>query len=233
MNSLSVVVPLYFPTLNHEGVFFRRCMPSLSQQVFRDFELVLVINGILDYDANIAGLVNRIGEWSSEFKNPIKIHHSPHPLGVSKAMNIGIAMSQGTHIALHAQDDESHPERFLKQMALLETSPKIDVLGTGMVYGVEPKFSQRAGVGSSSSEIVSIMQRWNPMVAGSCIVRRDMLATVNGFDERLTINEPYEDWDLWKRIAKCGGVFVNMPDLLYTYHRDFSVFDHHRHTAMP
>jgi len=229
MKTLSVVVPLYFPTENHEEVFFRRCMRSLSEQTFRDFELILVVNGIPNYEAKINGFISRVMEWSSEFSYPIKIHHGPSPIGVSKAMNVGIRMSTGNYVALQAQDDESYPERLASQMRMLAADPSIDVLGTGMKYGVEPKFALRPGIGRSSEEITAILPSWCPMVAGSCIIKRSTLDRVNGFNESLTIDQPYEDYDLWKRIATVGGKFANLPEVLYVWHRDFSTFELYHH----
>jgi hypothetical protein len=45
--------------------------------------------------------------------------------------------------------------------------------------------------------------------------RRDLLARVGGFDERLRFEE---DWDLWKRLARGGARFLFLPLKSGRYH---------------
>ena len=227
MAQLSVVVPIHFATADYEQVFFDRCMRSLSEQSFNDFDLVCVINGIPDFERSIDGLKSRILEWKYMFKNPIRVLAFDRALGVSRAMNIGISSCDSPYIALQAQDDESVPERFAIQMDYLSSHPEVDVLGGGVNVGVSPPFKSCPGVMKTVDDMRSSLEHTNMLAAGSVIIKRSAVNHVGGFNEALTVKNPYEDWDLWKRMARSGAVIANVEDILYTWYRDFSTFDYY------
>lgn len=92
MASVSIIVPVY-----NVETFILRCIKSIVEQKFDDFELVLVDDGSLDGSGiicdNYALTVNRI-----------VVIHQPNS-GVSTARNNGIICSKGNYITFIDSDD--------------------------------------------------------------------------------------------------------------------------------
>lgn len=89
---ISIIVPIY----NVED-YLDRCVESILNQTFKDFELILVDDGSPD---NCPMLCDKWAEKDSR----IKVVHKPNG-GVSSARNAGLAVSQGDYIGFCDPDD--------------------------------------------------------------------------------------------------------------------------------
>lgn len=92
MSRISVVVPVY----NVEK-YLNRCVDSILNQTFRDFELILVDDGSKDKSGEICD------EYAQKDKR-VRVIHKENG-GVSKARNIGIDMALGEYIMFVDSDD--------------------------------------------------------------------------------------------------------------------------------
>ncbi len=93
MPKISVIVPIY----NVEK-YLRRCIVSILNQTFTDFELILVDDGSTDSSSAICDeyAVNNGG-------NVVVVHQKNG--GVSSARNIGVSVATGDYIAFVDSDD--------------------------------------------------------------------------------------------------------------------------------
>jgi glycosyltransferase involved in cell wall biosynthesis len=228
MTSLSVVVPVHMPREDYIDIFFNRCMKSLSEQTYKNFNLIIVINGIVNYGKNISILTEKINNIQNKFINPIKTIKYDTGLGVSRAMNIGIDATNTKFIALQAQDDFSLPERFEKQMNVLNSDDTIDVCGGGMKYGVDGNLKIHNAYEGNFSEFRKKILEQNVLSAGSVIFKRNLFYEVGKFNENLTVKEPYEDYDLWKKFALNNANFKNIQEPLYIWYNDYSTFEYYK-----
>jgi glycosyltransferase involved in cell wall biosynthesis len=110
---LSVIIPSY----NHEK-FIERTLKSLEEQTFQDFEIILIDDGSTDRTVEMAKKVN----------SRAKIFVQQNQ-GVDATRNRGVELSKGKYICFVDSDDMSAPERFERQIEVMENDPEI-----GLVY---------------------------------------------------------------------------------------------------
>ncbi|MDP4142966.1 MAG: glycosyltransferase [Bacillota bacterium] len=89
---LSIIVPVY----NVEK-YIHRCIDSILEQTFTDFELILVDDGSLDNSG-------RICNGYAGFDSRIKVIHKKNG-GLSSARNAGLDIAQGEYIGFVDSDD--------------------------------------------------------------------------------------------------------------------------------
>lgn len=99
---VSIIVPVY-----NISMWLPRCMDSICQQTFSDYECILVDDGSCD---DSGSLCDYYSCWDSRF---IAIHTVNG--GVSNARNIGIELASGQFIVFCDSDDRLHPD-YLKEL---------------------------------------------------------------------------------------------------------------------
>ena len=95
---------------------------SLLWQTFKNWELIVIDDGSHDPSADI-----------------VRSYHDPRITLISDGMNLGLSarlnqmvrMGKGRYFARMDADDIAYPDRLKRQVAFLETSPEIDLLGCG------------------------------------------------------------------------------------------------------
>ena len=88
----SIIIPIY-NTENH----LDKCLASISNQQFADFECILIDDGSTDNSPNICD------EWAAKDNRFVVIHKKN--AGVSAARNDGIGKAKGEHILFIDSDD--------------------------------------------------------------------------------------------------------------------------------
>jgi glycosyltransferase involved in cell wall biosynthesis len=106
--------------------FIEEAIESVLAQTYANWELLLVDDGSADASSGIA---RRFAT-----RQPEKVRYLEHDghknRGMSAARNLGISHSQGKYIAFLDADDVWLPEKLERQVAILESQPKV-----AMVYG--------------------------------------------------------------------------------------------------
>jgi len=132
----------------------------------------------------------------------VRLLRNAGPPGVSGARNTGIAAARGRWIAFLDDDDLWAPGKLSSQLTTA------DEVSAGWAYAghviVDETLRVLDGAPPPSPEaVVSGLRHHNAVPAGASnvVVRRDLLATVGGFDPQLRTSE---DWDLWLRLARTG-----------------------------
>lgn len=97
MTKLSIVVPC-----RNAGRYLRECLASLSQQTYRDFEVVCIDDGS---DDGSAAVLDEHAAHDARFA----VHHLDRE-GVSAARNLGIAKATGDYIGFVDADDAVDPD---------------------------------------------------------------------------------------------------------------------------
>lgn len=110
MPEISIIIPVY----NVENKI-RRCLDSITQQSFSDFECILVDDGSLDNSGELCDLY-------SEQDKRFRVIHQEN-MGVSKARNVGLLKAQGKYVAFVDSDDYVDRE----YIAILHEKMKPDI----------------------------------------------------------------------------------------------------------
>lgn len=90
---LSLIVPVY-----NSDLYLHRCIDSILNQSFKDYELILIDDGSID----LSGII--CDEYAEQNEN-IKVIHQINK-GVSAARNVGLKNAKGEWVAFIDSDDE-------------------------------------------------------------------------------------------------------------------------------
>ena len=197
---ISVVLPVY----NAEA-YVDKAIESMLHQTYADFELIVINDGSTDRSLEIV----------RSYADPrIKVV-SRENRGLVASLNEGIALAQGEYIARMDADDISLPQRFEKQVALLDAMPTVAVCGTwadvidaqGAVKGdyTYPPINTKA--------IRAYVLRHNPFIHPTVMMRKNVFEKVGGYWKAF---KHVEDYELWTRIVFAYDV-ANIPEKLLHY----------------
>lgn len=104
---LSIIVPVY----NAES-FIGRCIESVLNQSYKDFELILVNDGSLDSSLDVC-------KKYAEKDKRIVVINKKH-CGVSKCRNAGLDAAKGDYITFVDSDDYVGKERYTKTIKAMK-----------------------------------------------------------------------------------------------------------------
>ncbi|MGQ0736170.1 MAG: glycosyltransferase [Acidobacteriota bacterium] len=180
---------------------------SILAQTHRDFEFIVVDDGSTD---GSRAIVERA-------KDPrIRLIALGRNVGLSAALNEGLAAATSPLVARQDADDLSEPRRLEHQLAVMTARPEVALLGTRATALNED--GTRAGLVWRPTGVASI--RWyslfdNPFAHTSVMFRtRVVRDELGGFDAR---HDPFsQDYGVWCRVI-ARHAFANLPDALVRY----------------
>jgi len=103
--------------------FLDQSIASISNQTLRDFEFV-----ILD-DASSDGSDELLRNWSRR-DSRIVVHQGRTRLGPVGSSNLVVSKSRAPIVARMDADDVSHPDRLMRQLAIMNRHADVAVVGT-------------------------------------------------------------------------------------------------------
>jgi len=112
---LSIIIPVY-----HTQDTLERCVESVLQQSFANYELILV-------DDESPDECPRLCDEYAKKDGRIKVIHTPHG-GLGKARNIGIKEATGEYITFIDSDDAIEEDTLQALMDELAEYPEVDIL---------------------------------------------------------------------------------------------------------
>ncbi|MGL5583222.1 MAG: glycosyltransferase family 2 protein [Cetobacterium sp.] len=114
---ISIIVPIY----NAEN-YLEKCIDSILNQTFKDFELILVNDGSLDNSGKICD------EYAQKDKRIVVIHKTNG--GLSSARNIGLDIAKGEYIGFVDSDDWIEPEMYeVLYNSCIQNKSDVSVIG--------------------------------------------------------------------------------------------------------
>lgn len=203
---VSVIIPCY-----NTAKFVAETLDSVFSQTYKDYEVVVVNDGSPD----TVELEQVISPW----RDKIAYLHTKN-CGCAGARNNGIRASRGELIALLDSDDIWESTFLQVLVDMFEENPSIDV-----VYSNAVLFGDTDSPGQTLMDMCppqeeitfeSILSHRAWVFVVSCMVRREVLVRVGGFDEDLRYAE---DLDLWLRIAHGGFKFLPCSQPLVRYRK--------------
>jgi glycosyltransferase involved in cell wall biosynthesis len=186
---VSVIIPTY-----NRACLLKEAIGSVQEQVFSDFELIVVDDGSTDNTAQLL----------QSYAN-IQVVKQDHR-GVSAARNAGIAQAFGQFLAFLDSDDLWLPEKLSAQVAFFESHPDALICHTEEIWirngvRVNPRRRHRKHSGMIFERAVQLC-----LVSPSAVmIHRSLFDQVGWFDETLPA---CEDYDLWLRIACRFPIFL-------------------------
>jgi len=174
---------------------------SVLTQTVPDLELIVIDDGSTDATpATLAGV-----------RDPrLRVERRPHA-GLTRSLNVGLALCRAPLIARLDADDLALPEKLARQRAFLDAHPDVGLLGTGArEFDAAGRAIRDVRPPASDAAIRRVLIRRNPFIHCSVVVRRTVLDRVGGYDEALCVAQ---DYDLWLRIGRVTRL-ANLPEPL-------------------
>jgi GT2 family glycosyltransferase len=216
-SSVSVIV------LNWNGKrFLQKCIGSLLNQSYQNYEIILVDNG--STDSSLAFVESIFGKPSK-----LKLVAFDKNYGFSKGNNMGIKLVNSKFIIVLNNDTEVGKDFVKKLVQTAEGKDDVGSVGCRILFmNSKLWFSQKfTNIGfivpcflqsllDKKLEEVSNGYSANLSNSGCAVLfRKSVIDKIGGFDEDFWSN--WEDWDLGYRINIAGFKCVSIPDSL-VYH---------------
>jgi len=194
---LSVLIASY----NHQD-YIAETLRSLEKQTFQDFEIVIVDDGSTDKTVEVAkNAQSRAQIYTQENQ------------GVVAARNRGVSMAKGKYICFIDSDDVVLPERFEKQVAMLEGDNELGlVFADALIIDSKGekigKFSDvYPVVPGDVAQMLAMHYCFTPMI--TVMVRAEVLRKTGPFEKP----GPISDYIKWIEVAHISKVYYDPEPL--------------------
>jgi len=199
MPRVSVIVPTY-----NRKDYVQETIDSVLTQTYTDFEVIVIDDGSSDGTGEV--LRERYGDHI--------VYIWQENQGESVARNYGIEISNGEYIALLDSDDLWLPEKLAKQVLVLDANQ--DTLLVFTPSWLIDKHGKRLDESPLWGNLLESDLTLEAFYLGnlkpcpsSCMIRRNYLELVGGFDPTIQYGE---DWDLWLKLRQQGPfAFIDEP----------------------
>ncbi len=203
MPKISVIVPIY----NVEK-YLSRCIESILNQTFTDFELILVDDGSPDKCAIICD------EYAIK-DNRITVIHKENG-GLSDARNAGIDISRGEYLSFVDSDDWIHPQ----MLEIMYDSAKTQHIDIAICQYVETSLTKKNDVISEYKNIVydrnqvlSCYTNTLSVIVCNKLFRRNLFEKI-----RFPVGKLHEDEFTTYKLIYNADKLVYIPVQLYYYY---------------
>lgn len=199
MPKVSIIIPTH-----DRPELLPRAIRSVLNQTFRDFEIIVVDDGL---KARAAGVIKQLSD-----PRIIYIQHEKES-GGSAARNTGIKNSKGRFVAFLDDDDEWMPEKLEVQMKEFENTPP-DV---GFCFcAVKNIYKDREAIKDVPEGVINYFEtalsKLNGLLTSTFLVKRMVFEVVGYFDENLA---SHQDAELIIRMSKkYKALGINRPLVL-------------------
>ncbi|MDD5350270.1 MAG: glycosyltransferase family A protein, partial [Chthoniobacteraceae bacterium] len=202
----SILIPAY-----NAGPFLGRALESVRDQVYAEWEVVVVEDGSRD---ETEALVRAFAEGVPQ---TVRYENSGARLGVSAARNRAMALARGEVFAFLDADDWWTSRHLALGLAALDAGA--DVCFSGFHVYDEPEARERETVVPRvPPDPLARLFRSNFIQTASLVtVRRAAAEKAGGFDGALSVGE---DCDYWMRVVAAGGrlACTGEPTCFYVKH---------------
>jgi glycosyltransferase involved in cell wall biosynthesis len=201
--TLSAIMTVY-----NGAEFLQETLDGVFDQTFTDFELVVVNNGSTDGTQAILDDVD---------DSRLRVIQAPQHGSFGDGIRLAYENARGKFIAVQDSDDVSLPERFEKQVIVLETEPavggvssafeEIDENSTHLGYSDLPKGEQG---------LLDAFQTSNPLTHSTFMFRKSDTDEIGGYPVEYAYGP---DFAVVIRLLKAGWQLKVLDDVLLRWRR--------------
>ena len=203
--SVTVVIPTY-----NRADLLRRCLCSLVEQTFKNFDVVVCDDGSTDHTGSV----------TSEFSTLLRMRYlwAANSGGAAVPRNRGWRASSATYIAFLDSDDWWTPEKLQRCFDALERGADLvfhDLYICGEVSRRGKRKILRSGT-PKEPVTEALLCSGLSIPNSSVVVRRSILEEVGGFCEESALTA-VEDLDCWIRASRVTERFEKVKGVLGFY----------------
>lgn len=192
MIKISVLMSAY----KEDDGFLKKSIESLLTQSFREFELILVDDGMTESNRKI------IEAFDDE---RLKLITNEKNIGLTRSLNKAAKMAQGKYLVRLDSDDWCHVDRLSEQFSFMENNNDIVLSGTNYLEydsaGNEVSKKNAFIIGDDS--LKKSLPICNPFTHSSLIFKNAIFDKINGYDESFYCAQ---DYDLVYRMSLLGKI---------------------------
>ena len=200
---ISVIVPVY----NVAGRWLDRCLKSVLNQSYQNWELCIHDDGSTNLDT-----LESLKKWDDSDPR-IRLSFGEGTLGISAASNAAFKMATGEYVALLDHDDELHSHALFEVVKILNKHPDTDMIFTDEDKIVEDK------QGATKHFEPFFKPGWNPQLLLSymyvghlTVYRKSVVDSLGGFRSDFDWSQ---DYDLALRVTEVTDCIKHIPRVLY------------------
>ncbi len=202
--AVSVVIPSY-----NRGKTLSRCLDSLVNQSFGNFEVIVCDDGSTDETREIVYAYCR--------KLCIFYHWIPNSGGPARPRNIGIRRARAPYVAFLDSDDWWAPDKLDVTMHYLATGADIVYHDLYLVQRPGGLILRRLRARNLLSPVFDdLLVNGNTLFNSSVVVSKKLLEDIGLITEDPDMRV-VEDYDTWLRISRLTEKFVRIPKVLGYY----------------
>lgn len=200
--SISCLLPVYCK--DHPD-HFRSALKSVLNQTLQVNEVLVCADGPL------SELLERVLDEFLE-SLPLRVVRLPKSVGLGAALRFALPQCKGDLVARMDSDDIARPDRFRQQHELMCSDPDLKVVGGAIAeFEVRPgDVNRERRCAPDTPTILRQIRHRNPFNHMTVMFRKDAVMAVGGYRDVPS----FEDYDLWLRMAKAGGGFANLSQVL-------------------
>lgn len=191
MKEESPLVSIITPCYNHEK-YIGLCIESVRNQIFSDWEMIIINDGSTD---NSAAIVEKYLELDE------RIHlYTQENVGIFRladTYNKALKFSKGKYIAILEGDDFWEPDKLERQVRIMESDPRVI-----LAWGLAQTLNETSGVFGSPfppldykdlfnndppGTILKTMYFENPIPAATMLFRKSSLLDSGGFQQNFNL----------------------------------------------
>jgi len=203
---LSVIMTVY----NGED-FLQEALDAVMNQTFRDLELVVVNNGSTDGTQAILDSVD---------DKRLHVVQAPKHGSFGDGIRLAYQNTRGEFIAVQDADDVSFPERFEKQLSVLEANPRMGLVsGKFVIIDQDGNRIGESHIPTRLQGLLDAYQTSNPLAHSTYTYRREAADAVGGYPSEYAYGP---DFGLVIRMLKAGWDLHVLPDVILKlrYHQN-------------
>lgn len=200
--NFSVLLSVYS---KEDPVYLKQALNSIwNHQTLKPSEIIIVKDGPLTLELDkVVNLFSLLA--------PVKIVALKENMGLGIALSHGINACSNEFIARMDSDDISYPNRFEKQIPLMQKG--YDVVSSWSIFfenSIDNIIATKERP-EHHKEIIKLAKKRSPVCHPCSIIRKSKVLEAGNYRHFLF----YEDYDLWVRMIMKDAKFYNLQDYIY------------------
>ncbi len=184
-------------------------------QTETNWELILCDDGSSDDTFAVASM------YKEQYPDKIVLLQNEHNCGLNETLNNCLAVAKGEFIARMDGDDRCSPDRFEKELAVLESEPDIAIVSTDMAHFDETGMWGR--IARPTHPEPKHFLKESPFCHAPCMVRKEAYDAVGGYSVSKKLLR-VEDYHLWIKMYAAGYKGKNIHEPLYQMRDDRNAY---------
>lgn len=187
-----------------------QAVASIQNQTYTNWELILCEDGSSDHTYEVARALAAKDSRIALFRNEKN-------LGLNATLNRCLSVATGEYIARMDGDDDCLPERFEKQIVLLESHPEFQIVSSAMILFDEHGEWGRASCPEYPQPEDTVSD--TAFCHAAVLMKKECMDAVGGYTEDPRMLR-VEDVNLWIKLYAAGYRGYNIQEPLYRMRND-------------